>query len=192
MSRLQGHDRGTRLDDAAVAESVRNLCFLGVRGNTYPLDRAIDHMAANLSIPGGDGDIRDDNTAGAGGAAVMTAPCGAEVAPLDSDAPLPACPIPPTGDVAIAGSIECSNCHSPMAKGQSFCKRCGFYPALNMCVDVDHEAEAQAEGVVQPAKSHLEVWKSLIPPWGWVLIAGTAVLFAVSLAARLVVPEGPP
>jgi hypothetical protein len=81
-----------------------------------------------------------------------------------------------------------------MAKGQSFCKRCGFYPALNMCIEVDvqAEAEAEAEGVPEPAKSHLEVWKSLIPPWGWTLIAGVAVLLAISLAARFIVPEGPP
>jgi hypothetical protein len=149
-------------------------------------------MAANFSFPSGDEDIRDDGATGAGGAAVMTASAGAELPPLDGDTPLPACAIPSSGDVAIAASIECSNCQAPMAKGQSFCKRCGFYPALNMCVEVDAETEAQAEGIPEPARSHIEVWKSLIPPWGWVLIAGVAVLFAVSLAARLVVPAGPP
>jgi hypothetical protein len=148
-------------------------------------------MAANTSFPSDNGDIRDDEAAnGEGGAAVMTLP--EEAPPSTGDAPAVACVVPPTGDVAIAGSIECPNCHSPMAKGQSFCKRCGFYPALNMCIEVDAEAEAVAEGAPEPAKSHVEVWKSLIPPWGWVLIAGVAVLFTVSLAARFVVPAGPP
>jgi hypothetical protein len=148
-------------------------------------------MAANPTLPIDDTDIRaDDGDNGVGSAAVMTQAEGASP-PAALAVPV-ACAVPPTGEVAIASSIECSNCHSPMAKGQSFCKRCGFYPALNMCIEVDAAAEAQAEGVAEPAKSHVEIWKSLIPPWGWVLIAGVAVLFAVSLAARFVVPQGMP
>jgi hypothetical protein len=147
-------------------------------------------MAGNTSFPSDDGDIRDDDGANGAGAAVMTL---TEEKPQSAgETPAVATALPPTGDIAIAGAIECSNCHASMAKGQSFCKRCGFYPALNMCVEVDAEAEALAEGAVEPAKSHLEVWKSLIPPWGWTLIAGVAVLLAVSLAARFLVPEGPP
>ncbi len=147
-------------------------------------------MAGNTSFPSDDGDIRDDDGANGAEAAVLTLP--EETPPAASEAPAVAVSLPPVGDIAIAGTIECSNCHAPMAKGQSFCKRCGFYPALNMCVEVDAAAEAQVEGVPEPAKSHIEVWKSLIPPWGWTLIAGVAVLLAISLAARFVVPAGPP
>ena len=148
-------------------------------------------MAASPTIPFDDQDIReDDGDKGAGGAAVMTVAEGAS--PPAAETPPVACAMPPTGDLAIAGTLECSNCHSPMEKGQSFCKRCGFYPALNMCIEVDAQAEAHAEGAPEPAKSHLEVWKSLIPRWAWVLIAGVAVLFIVSLAARFMVPQGPP
>jgi hypothetical protein len=157
-------------------------------------ERVFAPMAANPTIPFDDQDIRDDDGEnsenGAGGAAVMTLAEGAS--PPAAETPPVACAVPPTGDVAIAGTIECSNCHSPMAKGQSFCKRCGFYPALNMCIEVDAQAEAQAEGAPEPAKSHLEVWKELIPPWGWTLIVGVAVLLVISLAARFLVPAGPP
>jgi hypothetical protein len=45
--------------------------------------------------------------------------------------------------------------------------------------------------VAEPARSHLQVWKSLIPRWGWVLIAGVFALFVLSVAARLSVPAGP-
>jgi hypothetical protein len=156
-------------------------------------DLALAPMAANPTLPFDNQDIRaDDGENGvevAAGAAVTLAE---DPSQPSVEAPPVACAVPPTGDVAIASAIECSHCHSPMAKGQSFCKRCGFYPALNMCVEVDAQAEAQAEGVPEPAKSHVEVWKELIPPWGWVLIAGVAVLFVISLAARFMVPTGLP
>jgi hypothetical protein len=78
-----------------------------------------------------------------------------------------------------------------MDRGQTVCRRCGYYPALNTFVEVDPIEDATAgPNAAAPAKSHLEVWKSLIPRWARWLLAGVAVLLAVSIAARIAVPAG--
>jgi hypothetical protein len=89
------------------------------------------------------------------------------------------------------GGARCENCDAAMATGRTFCKRCGFYPALKMFVDIDAEIDDETGAVDPKAKSHWQVWKSLVPGWGWALAAGVLVLLGVSIAARLMVPEGP-
>ncbi len=89
-----------------------------------------------------------------------------------------------------------------MKKGQAWCLRCGYYPVLKTFVELDESEKLSVEiapdgsvvaAAPQPApKSTAEVWKALIPPWGWWLIAGVAVLFAISLAARFTVQMGAP
>jgi hypothetical protein len=93
--------------------------------------------------------------------------------------------------IATPSGAECSNCQAGMAPGQTFCRRCGYYPALKTFVEVQPwEADESAQAAAERPKSTIEVWKSLIPPWGWGLIAGVAVLLAISVAARLMVPAG--
>jgi hypothetical protein len=78
-----------------------------------------------------------------------------------------------------------------VAAGQTFCRRCGFYPTLNTFVEVEPAACDETTEPAQPAKSHWEVWKSLVPRWGWGLLAGVGVLLGISIAARFIVPAGP-
>ena len=122
--------------------------------------------------------------------ALLTPPLQEEGSTLQDDA----AETPPNG-AAKPGEhtgARCENCEAPMATGQTFCKRCGFYPTLKTFVEVDPEPDDETAVAVKPAKSHWEVWKSLIPWWGWALAAGVLVLLGVSIAARLMVPEGQP
>ncbi len=108
----------------------------------------------------------------------------------------------PNAVTAAALGPPCVHCGTPVKKGQAWCLRCGYYPVLKTFVELDESeklsVEVAADGsvvtaIAQPApKSTLEVWKGLIPPWGWWLIAGVAVLLAISLAARFTVQMGTP
>ena len=61
--------------------------------------------------------------------------------------------------------------------------------ALKTFVEVQPWEDADGdEAVADRPKSTIEVWKSLIPPWGWGLIAGVVVLLAISVAAAV---DGP-
>lgn len=131
-------------------------------------------------------DIVDDGNSD--GVAVLTPPLAEDDATL-ADVAVETAAVN-SAETAEHGGARCEHCQAPMATGQTFCRRCGFYPALKMFVEIDAEADEETAAAPQPAKSHWEVWKSLIPPWGWALIAGVVVLLALSVAARLMVPEG--
>jgi hypothetical protein len=149
-------------------------------------------MAANSNAYGLQGDDQDFGNASAVGAAVME-PRGAT--PADSNeiaAAAAVAQIVPVTPVSGSPEFGCTHCQAPMARGQTFCRRCGFYPTLNTFVEVDPADMVEGgDPTAEPKKSHLQVWKSLIPRWGWVLIAGVSALLALSIGARLLVPAGP-
>jgi hypothetical protein len=129
------------------------------------------------TIPLADANPFDNGTADA---AVAELP----IPTTDAGLPLPASVAGATA--TGAAGIECGNCKAPMSRGQTYCRRCGFYPTLNTFVEVQ-PWETAGEGkptTQEPAKSHIEVWKSLIPRWGWYLIAGAIVLVLISLIGR--------
>jgi hypothetical protein len=173
-------DRALRAPDERRSNVPCNLCL---PDDLRAFDSRGEHaMAAN---PQGDG------SGSAKGSAVMEPPADPRSASMDAAAAAVAQIVPAT---LAAGSSEsgCSNCQAPMARGQTFCRRCGFYPTLNIFVEVDPtEAVEGADPTAEPRKSHVQVWKSLIPRWAWVLIAGVAALLILSVAARLFVPAGP-
>jgi hypothetical protein len=110
-------------------------------------------------------------------------PAAGDTQPLPSVAPL--LPAAPDG-------TACNHCQAPLANGQTLCRKCGFYATLNTFVEVDAESPvAPGDAVAQP-KSHVEIWRSLIPAWGWALIAGVLALLAISVAARMLMPIGRP
>jgi hypothetical protein len=73
----------------------------------------------------------------------------------------------------------CANCESTDDWGHSsWCPRCGWYPALNTCVEVDPvEDEVEQE---QPLE-----WYEIIPLWGWGVGAGEVALIVLSIFARI-------
>jgi len=97
-----------------------------------------------------------------------------------------------TGPTASDSSATCTNCQAAMATGHTYCRRCGYYPTLKTFVEVQPWERAEGEeATIDRPKSTLEVWRSLIPAWAWGLIVGVAVLLAISVAARVMVPAGP-
>ena len=121
------------------------------------------------------------------------APGNASVAPAPVAPAAPALPTGPLGE-------PCVHCGTPMKKGQAWCLRCGYYPILKTFVELDESEklpEVAANGATIPGgeqapKSTIEVWKNLIPRWGWQLIAGVMVLLIISLAARFAMAPGRP
>lgn len=73
----------------------------------------------------------------------------------------------------------CANCESTDDWGHSsWCPRCGWYPALNTCVEVDSaEEDVQQE---QPLE-----WYEVIPGWAWVVGAGEVALIVLSILGRV-------
>jgi hypothetical protein len=142
-------------------------------------------MTVNPELPCDDEDIAADDNADS--VALLTAPSAEDAANVDEIVARAAMTSP---DVAEYAGPRCEHCEAPIATGQTFCKRCGFYPTLKTFVEVDPHADDETAAAPKPAKSHWEVWKSLIPAWGWGLIAGVVVLLGVSIAARLMVEEG--
>lgn len=78
------------------------------------------------------------------------------------------------------------------------CPHCGWYPSLGIHVEIDEAFEAVmtakpvAEGQAEPAAEkqpewakHVEVWRTLIPAWGWVMIATTLGVVGAGVAVRV-------
>ncbi len=143
-------------------------------------------MTVKPSEPFGDEDYL---AAGNGGdLAVLTPPLADQESSSELD--LAEAVLAASTDAQIHSGPVCEHCEAPLATGQTFCRRCGFYPTLKTFVEVDAAVDETTAEPVQPARSHLEVWKSLVPGWGWALLAGVLVLLGISVAARLVVPAG--
>jgi hypothetical protein len=81
----------------------------------------------------------------------------------------------------------CSACGSTEPWGQtSWCPDCGYYPAMG---GVTGKSEL-AEGL--PADVEPIDWKTVIPPWAWVLLGGMGVVLVASIFARVVTPVAGP
>jgi hypothetical protein len=103
----------------------------------------------------------------------------------------------PASETSSAGVLPgCEKCGAAQPAGMvAICRNCGWYPSLNMFVEVDREWELATEASAQPAaavstKSHPQILLELIPRWGWVMIASVFVVIAESVAARLLTPAG--
>lgn len=94
-----------------------------------------------------------------------------------------------------AGGPCCEKCHAPLTSDVvAICRQCGWYPSLSIFVEVDPEWETALDDTT-PVKrranpSLLQVWSSLIPRWGWIMIGSALLVVAESVAGRLVTTEG--
>jgi len=73
----------------------------------------------------------------------------------------------------------CPNCSSTESWGHSsWCPRCGWYPAINACVEVDPIEETDSNE--KPPE-----WYEIVPLWVWALAGGDVVLFVLSIYLRV-------
>lgn len=89
----------------------------------------------------------------------------------------------------------CEKCHTPLKSDVvTICRQCGWYPSLGTFVEVDPDWETATDDKApqkpQPKPSHLQVWASLVPRWGWIMIGSALVVVAESVAVRLATPAG--
>lgn len=91
------------------------------------------------------------------------------------------------------------------ATAAAACPKCGWYPSVGVYVEIDEKfetvmigkdgqgdepAEATADATPEWAQ-HLEVWKSAIPGWGWLMLGTTTGLVAAAIAVRIALTQAP-
>lgn len=91
------------------------------------------------------------------------------------------------------GRPRCEKCGTP--SDASACPSCGWYPSVGVFVEIDKQYEAlqhpelaeQQDDAETPSElqKHLDVWKTLIPAWGWVTIGVCVGVLALCVAARV-------
>ncbi|QDT68417.1 hypothetical protein MalM25_13390 [Planctomycetes bacterium MalM25] len=95
-----------------------------------------------------------------------------------------------------ASGPTCEKCGQ--ASDAAACPRCGWYPSLGIHVEIDEAFEAvmnapapdaEGEPAAAPPKpglqQHLEVWRGLIPGWGWLMIGTTLGVVGAGVAVRV-------
>jgi hypothetical protein len=86
-----------------------------------------------------------------------------------------------------ADGPACEKCHTLLTGKQGWCRRCGWYPRLGTFVELD---PWDREDLPQPEpKSKLEICKTLIPKWGWMLIGGVVAILVASFVLRQILPR---
>ncbi|MEO1497890.1 MAG: hypothetical protein AAFV43_12155 [Planctomycetota bacterium] len=88
---------------------------------------------------------------------------------------------------------RCEKCGAP--NDAAACPACGWYPAAGVFVEIDKAYEAlhnpelatqEAEEAPQSElQKHLDVWRTLIPTWGWIIIGICLTLVISSAVARV-------
>lgn len=111
---------------------------------------------------------------------------------------------PQAADTSAHDGPSCEKCG--LATNAAACPRCGWYPSLGIHVDIDdsyeaamntvpadpEEAEAAAQAQQKPEwQKHIEVWRDLIPMWGWIMIGTTVGTFAAAIVCRVLSINSP-
>lgn len=109
----------------------------------------------------------------------------------------------PADETPSRSGPACEKCG--FATSAAACPQCGWYPSLGIHVEIDQAYEAvtsvpaaadspdAAESSAQTPEwqKHIEVWKDLIPTWGWVMIGTTLGVVAAAVAARVATLDAP-
>ena len=106
--------------------------------------------------------------------------------PVEQDSPS-ASPVSLLDEDEEAAEL-CIKCGEPQTDPHSaWCLSCGYYPQLDVVVELDKEVEAMAEGApIAPAVSPLTV----VPLWAWTVGLGVLAILGVSFSAWTIAPEG--
>lgn len=98
----------------------------------------------------------------------------------------------PTSSAALLDGEEamelCVKCGAPQEDPHAaWCLACGYYPQLDMVVELDQEVEAMAKGApIAPAVSPF----SVVPLWAWTIGIGVLAIIGGSFSAWSLAPEG--
>lgn len=90
----------------------------------------------------------------------------------------------------------CEKCNTPIKSDVvAICRHCGWYGSLGTFVELDHHwetysQESPPEAAVNTEQSHLAVWLSLVPRWGWLILSSMFAVIIESTVARLITPNG--
>lgn len=105
----------------------------------------------------------------------------------------------PDVDTALADAEpippQCCKCDAPLPSDVvTICRRCGWYDSLGIFVEVDPEWEAthgaESAALTNGPAGHVQVWLTLIPWWGWLMIVSVLTVVAESIAAVCLTPAG--
>jgi hypothetical protein len=92
-----------------------------------------------------------------------------------------------SSEAPVSTAPACEKCRTPLTGKQGWCRRCGWYPRLRTFVELDpwdREDLPQPEG-----KTKLEVCKTLVPQWAWMLVGGFVAVLAASFVMRMILPQ---
>lgn len=103
----------------------------------------------------------------------------------------------PTAPPAASGGTVCENCQLSTESGHNWCRHCGYCKLTRSFVELEPwEAAATAAAVEQSAgnaSAHpVQILFRAVPRWAWHLLAGVAVILAISLTVRLLAPQTGP
>jgi len=79
----------------------------------------------------------------------------------------------------------CEKCRAPLGgKAMAICKKCGWYAAAGVHVDIDRSWESDGDDEVAPAR------EAQIPPWAWVAIFLSVAVILGSAVVRGLTADG--
>ena len=85
---------------------------------------------------------------------------------------------------------RCEKCNAKVDPKQGWCGRCGWYPRLEIFLELDpwDRDPSPSEEAEEKKVDKLEPWRKLIPVWGWKMIGGVVGLLILTLLARFLLP----
>lgn len=120
--------------------------------------------------------------------------------------------LPPPSD-SVADNAADTEDQGPVCEKCGFvttaaaCPKCGWYASVGVFVEIDEKFEAVTNAQAAPADgeapaeqsapeqpewaAHVEVWKSAIPVWGWLMLGTTGGVLAAAIGARLALTQAP-
>lgn len=104
---------------------------------------------------------------------------------MDQDQSIKLTPLP------IDRTPRCEKCSARLDGKQGWCGRCGWYPTLEIFLELDpwDREPAPSEEAEKKEINKIEAWRKLVPIWGWELIGGIFIALAITLLARILLPS---
>lgn len=84
---------------------------------------------------------------------------------------------------------RCEKCNARLDGKQGWCGRCGWYPTLEIFLELaPWDREPAPSEKAEKKINKFEIWRKLVPLWGWKLVGGVVAILALSILARFLLP----